>query len=270
MGKPAAKIISSKEIVWNIYRDTGAQESISHSDIFEWVIEALSLIGNPQGLSKKVTGHKDNPNLEIINYRARLPKDFFKLRQIAVNGFPAYPSSNTFHYLMDGKCCGIDELGSVLSTGEFRDNFGNIFCTNLGTKYGSTPLTYDLNNDFITLSVKEGKVCLSYLAHAVDCDGFPMVPDDISYKKAVEWYARKQIEYIRWRNNPDSSGYRALYEHAEGEYNWYISQAINSAKMPDHNEMEVIKNSLLKLKPEVNFWQTFYDPLVLPELRQIK
>lgn len=264
------KFISAKNIIWNIYKNTGVQDNINQSDIFEWIIDCLSLIGNPNGMLHKVTGHKDNPNLDIISYRAKLPCDFFKIRQVAVDGYPALPATNTFHQLMDGNCCGIDELGTTLFDGTFVDNFGNTFKTNLGTKYGSTPLTYELNNDYITLSVKEGKVCMSYLAHAVDTEGFPMVPDEISYIKAVEWYCISKIDYLRWRNNPDSPGLKAIFEHSDTEYMWAVGQALNKAKAVDVDTMEVIKNQLLRLKPEPNHWSSFFNHLGSPELRKMR
>lgn len=265
-----ARFISSKDLIWRLYRDSAVQDQINQSDVYEWIIEVLSLIGAPAGFVHKVTGHKDNPNLDIVNYRSKLPCDFHKLRQISINGFPALPSTNSFHMLQGGECCGTDELGSLLSDGTFIDNFGNTFLTSLGTKYGSAPLTYELNNDYITLSVKEGKVCMSYLAHAVDKEGFPMIPDDISYIKAVEWYCMSKIDYIRWRNNPDSPGLRAIYENSDTEYMWAVGQAAGRAKMPDVNEMELIKNQLLRLKPEPNQWENFYKNLGQPELRKLK
>ncbi len=189
------KYISSKQIIWEVYRDSGIQDQISYGDCYEWLVDCLSLIGNPNGMVHKVTGHVDNPNLDITNYRAKLPCDFYKLRQIAVNGFPAYPASGNFHQLMEGSCCGTDELGTLTTDGTIVDNFGNTFMTNLGSRTVSTPLTYELNDDYITLSVKTGKVCISYLAHPVDECGLPMVPDDISYKEAVKKYIIMKIDY---------------------------------------------------------------------------
>jgi len=264
------KYASSKQLVWELYRDSGLQEQINHADVFEWIIRVLALIAHPNAMVKKVTGHKDTPHLDIVNYRAKLPCDFFKLRQIAVNGYPALPTSNTFHQLMDGSCCGVDEIGSLLTNGTFVDQFGNTFRTDLGNQQSTGPLSYELNNDFITLSVKEGKVCLSYLAHAVDCDGFPLIPDDPSYLEAVRWYCLSKIDYIKWRNQPDSPGLRAIFEHSESEYNWYIGQATNKAKGVDPETMEVIKNQLLKLQPDPNLWSNFYKNMPMPELRKLK
>ena len=40
-------------------------------------------------------------------------------------------------------------------------------------------ITYDLNNDYITLNTKEAKICMSYFAVPMDEEGFPMVSEVI-------------------------------------------------------------------------------------------
>lgn len=264
------RFVSVKNIIWNIYKNTGIQDQINQSDIMEWAIDVLSLIGNPAGFVHKVTGHKEDPNLDIVNYRAKLPCTFHKIRQVAVDGIACLPATNTFQQLRDGDCCGISELGTLDASGVFVDNFGNTFSTILGTNSAAGPLTYELNNDYITLSIKTGKVCMSYLAHAVDCDGFPMIPDEISYIRAVEFYCLSRIDYQRWRANPDSTGLRAVYENSEREYEWYVGQAASKAKSVGPEESEIIKNALLRLKPNINQWQSFYGGLGTPEMRKIK
>lgn len=266
----SAKWISSKQIVWEIFRDTAISEDVSHSDIYEWITDCLLLIGAPVQFLTKITGHVDNPHLDINNFRAKLPCDFIKVRQVAIDGYPATPSNNTFHNLMDGACCGINEIGTTATDGSFVDNFGNTFITNLGTKYNTIPLTYELNNDYITLSVKQGKVCMSYLAFALDCDGFPLIPDNISYKEAIKKFIIMKLDYIKYRQNPDSSGLRQLYEHSEREYSWYVGQAGNAAKSLDIGQMENLKNSLLRLKPRINEFSNFFSTLSNPEGRRIK
>lgn len=265
-----ARFISAKNIIWEIYRDTKIQDEISPSDVFEWVTDCLLLIGAPLQFKNFVTGHKDNPNLDIQHFRAKLPCGFIKVRQVAVNGFPTFPATNNFQQLMDGNYCGTNELGTTMTDGTFVDNFGNTFQTNLGTKYNQTPLTYELNDDYITLSVKEGKVCMSYYGFAVDCDGIPMIPDEISYKEAIKKFVLNKLDYINWRNNPDSSGLKALYDDSTTEYCWYVGQAASKSKMPDLDTMEIIKNSLLKLAPNTNQWNNFMANLSFPELRKLQ
>jgi len=79
-----------------------------------------------------------------------------------------------------------------------------------------------------------------------------------------------KIDYIKFRTNPSDAGYRNLYEHSEKEYNWYIGAASSKLKMPDVNEMESIKRTLLRLKPNVNAYSSFFSTLNSPEVRRLK
>jgi len=264
------KFISLKTVLWEIYRDTGHVEELNMADVAEWALDCIGLIYHPTSYLKVITGHKDRPNLEILNYRAKLPCDLVYLVGIAVDGFIALPSANMFHSLMDGSCCDISNLTSGISNGTFIDSFGNTFITNAGNRSRGSGVTYELNDDWLTLSVKEGKVCLAYLAIPTDLEGLPLVPDDTTFKEAIKRYVIMKIDYIKFRTNPSDNGYRILYEHSEKEYNWYIGSASAKLKMPDVNQMESIKRTLLRLKPNVNAYSSFFSTLNSPEARRFK
>jgi len=264
------KLISTKDIIWKVYKDAGFVDEINWGDAIEWTIDALEFIYHPDNFEKKVTGHKSDPTYDITNYRAKIPCDLVHLVGVTVDGWPALPTTNTYHQLKDGGCCGVDEFASLLSNGTFVDNFGNTFITNLGTKYGGAPLTYELNNDWITLSVKEGKLCIAYLAHPTDCDGFPMVPDDVHFREAITKAIVRRLDYLKWRQNPNDRGLKALYDHSDQEYCWYIASAQNRAKMPDVDKMESIKNQMLRLKPSISEWSRNFTTLLSPESRRLK
>lgn len=259
------KFISIYEIIDSVYAEIGIQKEIPWEDCISWAGEALDLINAPYQYIKKVTGHKDNPDLDITNYRAKLPCDLHRLEMIAVNGFPARYSGNTFHQLLNGTCCGLGDTSSGTQD-IFIDNFGNSYSPQssvlLDGNTSNNPylqdITFDINNDFISLSVKTGKVCIAYLAVPTDDNGFPMIPDDTKYKLAIRKYLIKQLMYMRWIENPDSNGIRALFNHAETEWCWYVGSAGNQAKMPDISRMESIKNNFLRMIPKINEFNTAF------------
>ena len=253
----SGKYISVRRILEELYGDNQFDFELPYESIIRWTASIMKLMQCPDIYIAKVTGYIANPNLDITNYRAKLPCDFFKMRQIAVNGLPATYVSNTFHHLMDGDCCGVDQLGTS-SGDEFTDNFGNVFNTALGFRESSGEITYDINNDYITLSVKEGKVCLSYWAFPTDDDGYPMIPDDEAFIEATKQYCNSKLRYIAWSKEPSNNGLKALYEDAKQEYMWYVGKAINNAKMPDIDRMEAIKNQFLRMRPRVNQHDSFF------------
>jgi hypothetical protein len=296
------KYISLKSIMEQVYADNGYQFELPWIDCMQWTEEALNLIGHPRQYVKKVTGHKENPDLEIKNYRAKLPCDFHRLEQIAVNGMPAEYSSNTFHHLLSGDCCDIDNnqnsslyyssdqmitrnwgtdvLTYDEATGSYsyqqRDLLDSMnlnlqsdgtqdFLLGNGNYSENRRITFDINNEHITLSVKEGKVCMAYLSVPTDEEGLPLIPDDTSYQLAVKKYLTMKIDYIAWRRGelrPD------IFQHSEQEWQWYVGQAGNKAKMPSIDQLEGIKNQVLRLLPNINAHETFFRDQVAPEIRR--
>ena len=294
------KYISLNSIMEQVYADNGYQFELPWVDIMMWTEEALNLIGHPRQYIRKVTGHKENPNLDIKNYRAQLPCDFHSLEQVAVNGMPAEYSGNTFHHLLDGACCGIEGFAN-LAAHVHEQNWGELVkvtasdnedgSSNYGASYyverndalsnteggimsfdmtGAMdsemgPITFDLNNNNITLSVKEGKVCMAYLAIPTDEEGLPLIPEDTSYQLAVKKYLTMKVDYIAWRRGTLQ---QAVFEHSQQEWMWYVGQAGNKAKMPNIDQLEAIKNQTMRLLPKVNAHETFFKSLGSPEVRR--
>lgn len=255
------KFSSIKEVIEGVYRDIGSQEELPFEDMLYWSYEVLELIGNPIQYIKKITGNESDPNLEITNYRAKLPCDFHKLIAISVEGLPARYSGNTFHHLLDGECCG---FSANVVTDNFVDQFGNTFSPQApeGSSYiSSDMITFDINNEYITLSVKEAAVCISYLAYPLDKSGWPMIPDDVKYKLAIKNYLNYKLSYLNWRKDPDSRGKQAIYQEAKREYEWYIASASNHAKMPSVSEMESLKNQIIRLVPNISEYDSYFRNL---------
>ena len=276
------KYISLKSIMEELYADNGYQYELPWIDAMMWVEEALNLIGHPRQYVRKVTGHKENPNLDIKNYRAQLPCDFYKLEQVAVNGMPAEYSGDTFHHLMDGGCCGIEGFTNLAAYVN-EQNWGTLVKTTnadgtssyeerndsqsntsggimsfdmTGVMQGDyMPITFDLNNNNITLSEKEGKVCMAYLAIPTDEEGLPLIPDDTSYKLAVKKYLTMKLDYIEWRRGTLAP---QVFDHSEREWMWYVGQAGNKAKGLNLDQMEAFKKQTMRLIPNIEKYSTFF------------
>lgn len=267
----SGKFCSIKDLVWMLYRDLGTEENISLSDCAEWAVECINLIYQPSSYVKIITGHGDNPDFDITNYKVQLPCNLVSIVAVSVDGYAAVPASGQFHMLQGGLCCGIDELTTqAISSGQFIDNFGNVFDAELGSGTSGNYTTYEVNNGWLTLSIKEGKVCLAYLAIATDECGLPLIPDDIHYKEAIKRFITKNIDYIRFRQNPTERAYRELYEDSEKQYCWAIGAASNKGKAPDTNKMESIKRTLLRIRPDINKFNSFFATQNLQEERKIR
>ena len=118
-------------------------------------------------------------------------------------------------------------------------------------------------HDYIVTNVKDGFVKLCYDAQNLDSDGYPLVPDIASYKEALYWYVTMKLkypEYLRGTLNRD------VYYDIRRSWNFYRQQAYAEALMPNNaDEMESIKNTWLRLFPEIGEHDTFYSTLNQPQ-----
>jgi len=267
------KYISLKEVIDRVYGDTDMDTHIGEEKFISWAVQALNKMGHPLQYRRRVTGYEDNPNLDIENYKAKLPCNLHKIEQIAVNGQMARYSSDSFHHLLGGECCGQENTSSTIpgvTEGFYIDGFGNEFLAGYFSDLEPSDITYDVNNDYLTLSVKEGEVCMAYLEFPVDDAGWPLIPDHENYIQAVQNYIVMKVDYIMWRRDPNNAGKRALYQDSKRDWHLYAGSALSSAKSPDLDKMESIKNSLIRTFKSFNSHGGGFKNLGYQQRRHIK
>jgi hypothetical protein len=101
-----------------------------------------------------------------------------------------------------------------------------------------------------------GYVRLSYDAIPLDTDGYPMVPDMISYIEAIYWYIVMKLKYPEYLSGKMQ---RQIYYDIRNSWNFYCKQAYGESLMPNQDEMENIKDEWNKLMPEMNSNIDFYS-----------
>jgi hypothetical protein len=114
---------------------------------------------------------------------------------------------------------------------------------------------YKLRDDYIFTNFKEGFVEMTYKAYPIDGMGMPMIPDNIRFIKAVEWYLISRIDLKRWRTSRNASDQK-VWEMSDREAQWYIGSARGAAHMPSLGSMEAIKNMILRSIPKLNEFRT--------------
>ena len=280
------RYISTFAIISQVFRDTGLTTDIPWQDAIEWTAECLDLIGAPHYMRDRV-GY-----ITISNYRGELPCDFEQMTQasgLSGNGrqFPMRESTNSFHpvFTCDDQlvgcstCNGAFAAGSSLidtntpigedSNGNPTFNFMNDTNVTLSKNIagGSTSAlccddaTYKINDDYIFTSFEGtgNPVLIAYKARPIDSKtGFPLIPDNIKYKLAVQWYITMKADYILWRRN---SVARDVFEYSEKQSMWYIGAAGTAARTPSIDKMESWKNQMLHLIPRINKHANFFKDL---------
>lgn len=126
---------------------------------------------------------------------------------------------------------------------------------------------YKLNSNYIFTNFKEGFVEMSYGAYPVDSFGMPMIPDNIRFIKAVEWYLISRMDYKKWRStrNPNDE---KMWRESDRESLWYISSARSAARQPSLDMMESIKRMILRSIPKINEHASNFKNLNTQEQRK--
>lgn len=130
---------------------------IPFETVIAYVVDFFQLVG------LETTSTEKTEIIKIDKYRAKLPSDYLDVIQVrTTNNPPIYYryATDTFHY---------------------SDN-----------KYFASPYTYKINNDVIFTSEESGEIEIAYTAMDVDDCGFPLIPDDSKYTRALKAYIKLQ------------------------------------------------------------------------------
>ena len=118
----------------------------------DYTVDFLRIVGVPSMFMEKTE------IVEIEKYRAMLPCDYYQMIQVRKVGGPAFRySSDSFHM---SECKG-----------------------NCGRELAD--LTYKIQGNVIYTSIEKGEIELSYEAIATDSEGYPLLPDNSSFTRAL-------------------------------------------------------------------------------------
>lgn len=214
------KYISLKEVVYRLKR----HPLLSHVEIGDIAYDAMdiiNLVGVPLIYESKLSF------VDVEEFRAILPCDFL-------------------YILSAGKLVNQMVSPLVASTSTRAGNWACVSATGLNSAEVGT---YAIKRGYIYFDFEEGTAELNYKAVALDDDGYPMIPDNISLIKAIEEHVK--VQHFRMKVDLQEMSEGPLMR-AEREYAWYIGQAQGTLLMPDLDEMESIKNSLVRIIHETS------------------
>lgn len=255
--------ISVLSVVESIARDS-EYEITSLDDAYEWAYECIRLINTPVSFINKVyIGATED-------FRLKLPDDCQK-----VIGVRDYNTKKTLVPATDiyYKATNTSEVVTYpletstetnLPTATFYiDGNGNpilpegyLFPTMISQSYGSlinpqiqnpayNDYTYKIEKGWMYCSLQNSYIEMVYEAFPTDEYGFPLIPDDPSFIKAVESYIMERLDYRLWRKGKLAD---KVYAKSEQERLWYMSQAANKAKMPmSEDEYEALRRQVQKI-----------------------
>lgn len=201
------KTCSVNKVIGEIFRDFKPSYSGWVSDAIEWIGDAVDTMkaGGSYGEKSK--------QIEVIDYRAKLPCDIENLLGISYNGRRLPRSGGLNHKNLKGSCV-------------------NLLVTEVSE-------SYTLNPNYIHTTFQEGCITVYYLGIDTDCDGYPMVVDDAVYRAALKWYVLMMLLGRGFKHQ--------VFTYADAEARWKKTypQARNRCRMPDIDGYQLFKKSWL-------------------------
>ena len=292
------KYISSKRIISKVLTDLDlGEENIRITDLLEWIGESLLKVGSFPQFIIRTTGRADLPVLEISNYQSELPYDFHSLIQVSYStsaSGPFYPmryATGSYDYnpeVNDVTDTGVEDITSTsnlvtlcmqlynlsyadalvkvnteVNTREVLNSLLTSTSTSISDITDSTDYTYTIRGGYIKTNQSTGYLQLSYQAIPTDIEGYPLIPDNESYVEALYWYCVMKLYYPKWVTGTIRD---AVYYDARRSWNYYRKQAYGEAMMPDKGQLESIKNTWLRLIPNINEYDTSFSNLGQQEI----
>lgn len=241
------KKISIKNIVAKIYQDLDLNDEVDIGRLIEWCAEVISKIGVYTQLEPK-----PDVTIKINNYKAEIPCDLVYLNKVGYNGYqldkgPSDTIANKHNkpYYVTPRAVNQYKIENInfMFGQQYKFPTGDYFI---------------MQNGWFKTSFKEGDIDISYMALPMDEEGYPLVPDNESFRDALFWYCTAKHFYIQ---SIKEDRYKWFYQDAETKWRYYITQAGADAIMPDEFTLENIKRNYLRLVPKINDYRNFFQNL---------
>lgn len=186
-------------------------QDIPFETVVDCAVDFIRIVGTPPSFVNKVEV------LKVERYRAELPCDFYEMIQVrdAKSGWAFRYTSDSFH----------------LS----------------GQKPQLSDLTYKIQNNVIFTSIERGDIEISYMALPVDDEGYPLIPDNSSYTRALEAYIKRYWFTIQFDLGKINA---QVMNKADQDYAWAVGQAQTDLIRPTIDQMEMISNMWNKFLPD--------------------
>lgn len=175
-------------------------QDLSLETAVDYTIDFMRIVGMPRMFTEKVV------RITIDKYRALLPCDYYQTIQVRIPGGHAL----------------------VYSTDSFH----------MGNKGNSS--TYKIQGNIIYTSIESGELELAYLAISTDADGYPLLPDNSSFTRALELYIKKQWFTILFDLGKITS---AVLQNTQQEYAWAVGDCQSEFNRMSIDQMEAFSNS---------------------------
>lgn len=231
------EFISIKRVVERLLSNHPfADYEVNWADVAETTGSILKLYGIPQYYVMQYA------NIIIEDGRGELPTGYLYFESFEKNCIPlVYTGDPMFKQMHTENCCNL-----TTPINDNSDTFKGIPPVLTNTKN-----TYSINEHFIFTDFTEGTVQCAYQAIPTDDDGYPMIPNNEQFLRALEWELAGKIAYKLFISDKLSG---EKYREIQKNRAVYKSIAIGEARVPDKDRLEYwLKSFRLTLIPNNDF-----------------
>ena len=132
--------------------------------------------------------------------------------------------------------------------------------------------TFYINDSYIISNIglddnTNEKLCIVYNGIPVDEDGYPRIPDDVYYIKALTAYVTYMLDRANWRKGRVND---KVVASSEQDWLFYVNSARGSANLPNVQQLESLKNTIKRLFSPANDYKTGFSNFNKPEKFNLK
>lgn len=197
-------------------------QDIPFETVVDYTVDFIRIVGTPPSFLDKTA------IIDIVDYIGILPCDYYEMTQVRLND----GSKRTFRYTTDSF--------------HMSDN-----------KPELSDLTYKIQGNCIfTAPLEQGQIEIAYQAMPMDEEGYPLIPDNSSYSRALEAYIKREWFTILFDQGKLNG---QVLARADQEYSFYVGQAQSEIIMPTIDQMEAISNMWNTLLPRDEHRHGFLD-----------
>ena|SRR3990167_1662927 len=269
------KLISLDRVFHKFFQDFPFSQEFSVPEAVEICGHTLDLIAAPRQYFEKITDGNAELNhpcpIVIDKYRGVLPKDIISITQIKdeATGVPLRESTDNFHINLQVSEEFIPDTPDLSDFGQESLEFDSpLTVAQNKLKDGSqTSLTYTINGCYIFTNFEEGSLVMSYKAFPVDCNGYPLYPDNAKYTQALVYAIAENIAQKLWLQDKLS---KDKFEYIQQQRNFYIGAATTAGLSKSIDGMESWKNMYLRMIPQIHAHSTGFKYISDTEERHTK
>ena len=210
---------------------------IPFETVVEHTVDFIQLVGAPALYEEKTA------IVKVEDWRGALPCDFYKMIQVRVA-----PTQHNPRW--DGDCILPMPLVYRASSHTFHMSDFKLNAAATGE------LTYKLQGMMIFTSTKNVDVEIAYSAFAVDDEGYPLLPDNTSFLRGLEYYIKLKWFEMKFDEGEIS---QAVMDRADQQYCWAVGDAQSEFARLTLDEAETLFNSFKSMLPRNNeHWKAFF------------